>query len=88
MKLGDRVNDLERLVSELEGSFGFLTGQVKGVHRSLLEFQGETRERFDGADARLDRVETRVETGFREVNAKLDAMPEIIASSVADALRS
>ena len=77
MKLEDRVNDLEHGVSELEGSFGFLTEQVKGVHRFVLEFQGETRERFDRVDARLDRVDT-----------KLDAMPEMIASTVADALRS
>lgn len=54
MKLEDRVRDLERRVGELEGSFQFITGQLKGVHASLINFQGEAHERFDRVEAKLD----------------------------------
>ena len=54
MKLEDRVNDLERRVGELEGSFQFLSSQVRGVHVALNNFQSEVHERFDTVDAKLD----------------------------------
>jgi hypothetical protein len=38
------IRNLERRVSELEGSFGFLTQQVKGVHKDLLGFQEKTEQ--------------------------------------------
>ena len=39
MNVEAEIRDLKRRVSELEGSFGFLTEQVKTVHRDLLAFE-------------------------------------------------
>jgi hypothetical protein len=39
MDVEAEIRDRKRRVSELEGSFGFLTRQIKGVHKDLLTFQ-------------------------------------------------
>ena len=41
---------------ELEGSFGFLTEQVKSVHKDLLAFEARTEARFEKVDDRFDNV--------------------------------
>ena len=73
MKLEDRVNDLERRMGEREGSFQFLSSQVSGVHKSLINFQSEVHERFDKIDKRLNGMD-----------AKLDAMPKVLAEVIAE----
>jgi hypothetical protein len=70
MDVESEIRDLKRRVGELEGSFGFLTGQVRDVHRSLLSFQEETTGRFDGVDARFDGVDAR----FDRVDARFDGL--------------
>lgn len=45
MNVEAEIRDLKRRVSEIEGSFGFLTQQIKGVHRDLLAFQARTEQR-------------------------------------------
>ena len=71
------MRDLERRDGELEGSFQFLSTQLSGVHKSVLEIQSEVGElRSEMGDFRL------------EVNQRFDAIPEIVASAVAGALRS
>ncbi len=72
--------DLERRVGELEGSFQFITGQLKGVHQSLINFQGEVHQRFDDVDRRFDKVDGR----FDRVEATLEAMPKALADVIAD----
>jgi len=47
MNVEAEIRDLERRVSEIECSFGFLTQQIKSVHRDLLAFQTKTEQRFD-----------------------------------------
>ena len=44
------IRVLKRRVGELEGSFGFLTQQVKAVHKDLLAFETKTEERFKKVD--------------------------------------
>jgi archaellum component FlaC len=88
------IRDLKRRVSELEGSFGFLTQQVKGVHRDLLGFQAKTEQRFDQIDGRFDKVDgrldkvegrlDRVEKGVRDLRHD---MPGIVGSAMRDVLR-
>lgn len=81
------IRDLKRRVSEFEGSFGFLTQQVKGVHRDLLGFQAKTEQRFDQVDGRFDKVEgrlDRVEKGVRDLRHD---MPGIVGSAMRDVLR-
>ena len=75
MNVEAEIRDLKRRVSELEGSFGFLTNQVKDVHRDLLAFQANTEQRFDRVDGhfgqidgRLDKVDGRID----RVEGRLD----------------
>jgi uncharacterized protein YoxC len=81
-------------VSELEGSFGFLTDQVKGVHRDLLGFQEKAEQRFDKVDGRLDKVDGRLD----KVDSRLDRvekgvkdlrhdMPGIVGDAMREVLR-
>lgn len=98
MNVEAEIRDLKRRVGELEGSFGFLTQQIKGVHRDLLAFQGKTEQelkeirremnsRFEGVDGRLGRVEGRlgaVETGLRTLR---DDLPSIVADAVRPLVR-
>jgi hypothetical protein len=74
------IRDLKRRVSEIEGSFGFLTQQIKGVHKDLLVFQARTEQRFDQVDGRLDRLE-------KGVRSLRDDMPGIVGSAMREAQR-
>jgi len=94
MNVEAEIRDLKRRVSELEGSSGFLTQQVKGVHRDLLGFQAKTEQRFDQVDGRLDKVDGRLD----KVESRLDLveksvrdlrhdMPGIVSSAMREVLR-
>jgi hypothetical protein len=87
MNVEAEIRDLKRRVSEPEGSFGFLTQQLKTVHKDLLEFEARTERRFEQVDTRFDRVEgrlDRVESGVRRLR---DDMPGIVGDAVRGALR-
>ena len=71
------IRDLKRRVGELEGGFGFLTNQVRDVHRDLLGFQQATEQRFDGLENRMDRIE-----------GKVDALPQAVAETMKEMLGS
>jgi tetrahydromethanopterin S-methyltransferase subunit G len=74
------IRDLKRRVGEIEGSFGFLTEQVKGVHRDLLGFQEGTEQRFDKIDGRLDKVEG-------EVRGLRGDMPGIVGDAMREVMQ-
>jgi archaellum component FlaC len=94
MNVEAEIRDLKRRVSELEGSFGFLTDQVKGVHKDLLGFQEKTEQRFDKIDGRLDKVDGRldkldgrldhVEKGIKDLRHD---MPSIVGDTMREVLR-
>lgn len=73
------IRDLKRRVSELEGSFGFLTQQVKAVHKDLLEFQEKTEQRFDKVDGRFDLLDR----GLRGLRTD---MPKIVGDTMREVL--
>jgi hypothetical protein len=52
MNVEAEIRDLKRRMSEIEGSFGFPTPQVKSAHKDLLAFQAKTEQRFDAVDGR------------------------------------
>ena len=94
MNVEAEIRDLKRRVSELEGSFGFLTNQVKDVHRDLLAFQENTEQRFDRidgrfgqADGRLDRVDGRLDRVEKGVKDLHHDMPGIVSDAMREVLR-
>jgi hypothetical protein len=80
MNVEAEIRDLKRRVGELEGSFGFLTQQVKSVHRDLLTFQARSEERFDKVDGRFDKLE-------KDVHDLRKDMPGIVGSTMREVLR-
>ena len=91
MDVEAEIRDRKRRVGELEGSFGFLTEQIKVVHKDLLAFQTKTEERFkkvdarfDKIDSRFDKVEGRIE---KEVRGLRDDLPGIVGSAMREVLR-
>jgi len=94
MDVETEIRDLKRRVGELEGSFSFLTSQVRGVHRDLIGFQEETRtfqESTKGyqvrTEKRLDRLEpvvTELKTDLKQLRAEL---PGIVGDVMREVLR-
>jgi predicted RNase H-like nuclease (RuvC/YqgF family) len=93
MNVEAEIRDLKRRVSELEGSFGFLTQQVKTMHRDLLAFQEKTEQRFDQVDkrfdkidGRLDKVDSRLDHLDRDVRELRTDMPKIVGDTMREVL--
>ncbi|MBI5909774.1 MAG: hypothetical protein HY848_07465 [Betaproteobacteria bacterium] len=70
----------KRRVGELEGSFGFLTEQVQGVHKDLLRFEEKADRKLQDHDARFDRLDRDLK-GFRT------DMPKIVGDTMREVLR-
>jgi flagellar capping protein FliD len=89
MNVEAEIRDLKRRVGELEGSFGFLTQQIKSVHKDLLAFQAKMDQQFEKVEGRFDKVDGRfdkmdgrldlVERGLR--NLRTD-MPKIVGDAI------
>ena len=77
------IRDRKRRVSDIEGSFGFLTHQIKGVHKDLLAFQARTEQRFDQVDGKLDKIDGRLDLVHRGLRTD---MPKIVGDAVRDVL--
>jgi len=77
------IRDRKRRVSDIEGSFGFLTQQIKGVHKDLLAFQARTEQRFDQVDGKLDTIDGRLDLVHRGLRTD---MPKIVGDAVRDVL--
>ncbi len=75
MDVESEIRDLKRRVGELEGTYGFLSGQLRDVHRAVLGFQEQTNERFDTLESGVERFEARTEQ-------QLDALPRALAEIV------
>jgi tetrahydromethanopterin S-methyltransferase subunit G len=87
MDVEAEIRDLKHRVSEIEGSFGFLTQQIKSVHKDLLAFQAITEQGFDKVGGRLDKVDGRVDRLEKGVRTLREDMPGIVASTMRDVLR-
>jgi chromosome segregation ATPase len=94
MDIEAEIRDLKRRVSELEGSFGFLTRQIQGVHKDLLSFEEKTESKFKEHDTRFDRIEDRL----NKVDGRLDHldtslrglrtdMPKIVGDAMREVMR-
>jgi len=94
MNVEAEIRDLKRRVSEIEGSFGFLTEQVKTVHRDLLAFEEKTEQRFDKVDGRLDKVdgrldrlESKLDSVDRKIDTKIDGLTKSLPGIIGDTMR-
>jgi len=83
MNVEAEIRDLKRRVSELEGSFGFLTQQVQAVHKDLLGFQEKTEQGFKKVDERFEQVDKR----FDRLEGKVDGLVKVLPRIVGDAVR-
>ncbi len=79
MNVEAEIRDLKRRVSEIEGSFGFLTEQVKSVHKDLLAFEEKTEQRFDRLEGKIDSLD-------RKIDTKIDGLTKSLPGIVSDAL--
>lgn len=80
MDVEAEIRDLKRGVGEIEGSFGFLTEQVKGVHKDLLRFEEKTDRKLREHDGRFDRIE-------QELKGLRSDMPKIVGETMREVLR-
>jgi predicted nucleic acid-binding Zn-ribbon protein len=87
MNVEAEIRDLKRRVSEIEGSFGFLTEQVKAVHKDLLAFQEKTEQRFDKVEGRLDRLESKIDSVDRKIDTKIDGLAKSLPGIISDTMR-
>ncbi len=78
MDVEAEIRDLKRRVSELEGSFGFLTNQIQGVHKDLLRFEEKTDNKLREHDGQFDQLKQDLK-GLRTDLPKIvgDAMREV-----------
>jgi predicted nucleic acid-binding Zn-ribbon protein len=91
MNVEAEIRDLKRRVGEIEGSFGFLTQQLRSVHKDLLTFQAKTEQRFEAVDQKFAAVDVR----FDKVDGRLDRLDsgirklrEDMPGIVGDAMRA
>jgi hypothetical protein len=87
MDVEAEIRDLKRRVSELEGSFGFLTRQVQGVHKDLLGFEEKTDKKLREHDARFDRLEQGVNRLEQDVKGLRTDLPTIVGDTMREVLR-
>src|SRR3954467_733416 len=79
MNVEAEIRELQRRVSEIEGSFAFLTRQMQGVHKDLLSFEARTEERFKSVSDRFDRVDGKIDV----VEGKVDNLAKALPASSA-----
>src|SRR2546430_12704970 len=84
MNVEAEIRDLKRRVGEIEGSFGFLTQQIKGVHKDLLTFQARTEQNFEKINGRLDKHDARFDRLDKEVRDLRKDMPGIVGGAMRD----
>ena len=87
MNVEAEIRELQRRVSEIEGSFAFPIRQVQGVHKDLLAFEARSEERFKTVSDRFDRLESKVDAMDRKLDLKVDGLAKALPGSVGDALR-
>jgi predicted nuclease with TOPRIM domain len=75
--------NVKRRVSEIEGSFGFLTQQIQNVHKELLTFEEKTEQRFDRLESKVDALDRKIDT---KVDGLAKALPGIISDTMREVL--
>jgi len=86
MNIEAEIRDLKRRVSELEGSFGFLTQQIKSVHKDLLAFQAKTEQGFQQVNGRIDQVNGRIDMLDRGLRGLRNDIPKIVGDTMREVI--
>ena len=91
--LKQRVDLAETRLSQIEGKFEFVSGQLRDIqlyqHKKFAEIDARLDRldgRMDGLDGRMDRIEgrmDRVETKLGELTMEVRALPRAIAEMIA-----
>ena len=84
MNVEAEIRDLKRRVSEIEGSFGFLTQQIQNVHKELLTFEEKTEQRFDRLESKVDALDRKIDT---KIDGLAKSLPGIISDTMREVLR-
>jgi hypothetical protein len=87
MDVEAEIREPKRRVDELEGSFGFLTRQIQGVHKDLLGFEEKTDKKFREHDARFDGLDRQVSRLEQEVRGLRTDLPKIVGDTMREVLR-
>ncbi len=82
MDVESEIRDLKRRVGELEGTYGFLTGQVRDVHRAVLGFQETNAEELGEIKSDLTQFRSNMERFEARTEQQLDALPRALAEIV------
>jgi len=82
MDVEAEIRDLKRRVGELEGSFGFLTRQVRNVHKDLLAFEEKTEHRLDRMESKVDVLDRKIDSKFDALDRKIDSKVDGLAKSL------
>jgi chromosome segregation ATPase len=85
MNVEAEIRDLKRRVSELEGSFGFLTRQVQTVHKDLLAFEAKTEDKLKEHDKRFDKIDGELDYLRRDVRGLRSDLPKIVGDAMREA---
>jgi hypothetical protein len=85
MNVEAEIRDPKCRLGQPEGSFGFLTQQVKAVHKDLLAFEEKTDEPFKKVDEGFDNVDRRFDRLEQKVDGLAKALPGIVGDAVREA---
>jgi chaperonin cofactor prefoldin len=88
-----RVDLAETRLSQLEGQFGFISGQLRDVQLYMHARFDDMDKRFERIDRRFEQVDMRfeqidkrfeqVDKRFDTLEAKVDALPRVLAELLA-----
>jgi predicted nucleic acid-binding Zn-ribbon protein len=77
--LQERVETLERRVSEWEGQLGFFVPLVRQLHREILSTREDVQrleKRVERLENRVERLEEKVDRGFASMSEKFREVDE------------
>ena len=79
-ELKRKVDQHEMRISQAEGSFQFITGQLRDIQTFM-------HKKFEGIDAKLGEHDKRfdgIDKNLGEIRTKIDAIPRAVAEMIAD----
>src|SRR5262249_14230813 len=98
MNVEAEIRELKRRVGEPEGSFGFLTQQIRSVHKDLLAFQ-ETTEQFQEESKQFQKETKQFQKEAKQFQEETkqrfdrldrnwrDEVPKVVAATMREVLR-